>query len=203
MDYLQFPLKNKYQLAYKHGSKTFYSNFHKGYDIIPLPTAVGEPIYAPLSGKVTKVAFAYNEGRELAIEGNFRGKKMRSYMAHLQRCAAGIYRGATVKKGQLIGYVGNTGKLTTGAHLHWHCHLDGKLIDQWPLIQIFNKSFAKKHEGKIFLQVDRNGEAWYIYKGYRYFLGSPSQAFKIMSQLGVGITTTDLEKIPIGVLKKL
>ncbi len=57
--------------------------------------------------------------------------------------------------------------------------------------------FAKKQKGKIFLQVQDNGEAWYINTKdeKRYFLGRPADAFGIMRFLGVGITETDYAKL--------
>ena len=53
--------------------------------------------------------------------------------------------------------------------------------------------------GRILLQVQTNGEAWYVSPadGKRYFLGRPEHAFEIMRNLGLGITNADLEKIPI------
>lgn len=44
--------------------------------------------------------------------------------------------------------------------------------------------------GKIYLQIQQNGEAWYIYPwdGKRYFLGRPKQAWEIMRQLSLGAT---------------
>ncbi len=52
--------------------------------------------------------------------------------------------------------------------------------------------------GKILLQVEKNGEAWYVNPAnqLRYYLGSPSDAFKLMTQLGVGITDANLQLIP-------
>jgi len=54
--------------------------------------------------------------------------------------------------------------------------------------------------GKILLDVERNGEAWYINPAdkKRYYLGRPGDAFKIMRELGLGITNEDLIKIPTG-----
>ena len=62
-----------------------------------------------------------------------------------------------------------------------------------------NKKFVNQHGGKIFLQVENNGEAWYInpVDNKRYFLGRPFDAFSIMKSLGLGITNSDLEKIKI------
>src|SRR3989339_618789 len=56
-------------------------------------------------------------------------------------------------------------------------------------IGIANQNFTSKQLGKIFLQVENNGEAWYVNPDdeKRYFLGRPSDAFKVMRNLGLGI----------------
>lgn len=60
-------------------------------------------------------------------------------------------------------------------------------------------NFAKKLAGKILLQVEENGEAWYVYpKDYkRYYLGRPADAFKLMRELGLGISNENLNQIKI------
>jgi hypothetical protein len=52
--------------------------------------------------------------------------------------------------------------------------------------------------GKILLDVEQNGEAYYIYPKDKkaYYLGRPADAFRIMRELGLGITNNDLNKIP-------
>ena len=54
--------------------------------------------------------------------------------------------------------------------------------------------------GKILIDVEKNGEAYYIYPKDKkaYFLGRPTDAFQIMRDLGLGITNNDLNKIPMG-----
>lgn len=61
-----------------------------------------------------------------------------------------------------------------------------------------DNSFVNKHKGKIFLQVQQNGEAWYINTedNKRYFLGRPVDAFSVMRESGLGITDSDLNQIP-------
>lgn len=61
-------------------------------------------------------------------------------------------------------------------------------------------AFSMAHKGKIFLQVEGRGEAWYINpdNNRRYFLGSPDDAFGIMRKLGLGISNNDLNKITLG-----
>lgn len=62
-----------------------------------------------------------------------------------------------------------------------------------------DKSFAKKHSGKIFLQVEAHGEAYYIdFDGEEHYLKDGSAAYNIMRDLGLGITNNDLNKIPEG-----
>ncbi len=54
--------------------------------------------------------------------------------------------------------------------------------------------------GKILIDVEKNGEAYYIYPKDKkaYSLGRPADALKIMRELGLGITNSDLNKIPLG-----
>lgn len=74
-----------------------------------------------------------------------------------------------------------------------------------PCFALASTSMAKKLSGYILLQVESLGEAWYVnptnYK--KYYLARPSDAFKIMRELGVGITNQNLEKIPIGILNNI
>jgi len=68
--------------------------------------------------------------------------------------------------------------------------------------QFIDNNFTKKNSGKIFLQVEKRGEAWYLepITQKRYFLGRPDDAFKIMQTFGLGITNANLEKIQVGFL---
>ncbi|MEI6378409.1 MAG: hypothetical protein WCO55_02020 [Candidatus Falkowbacteria bacterium] len=56
--------------------------------------------------------------------------------------------------------------------------------------------FASKMEGKILLQVESKGEAWYVYQGKRYYLADGAAAYKIMRYLSTGVTNLNLEKVP-------
>lgn len=60
-----------------------------------------------------------------------------------------------------------------------------------------DNNFSDGQKGKIFLQVENNGEAWYINPedGKRYFLGRPADAFQVMRNLGLGISNSDFEKL--------
>lgn len=61
----------------------------------------------------------------------------------------------------------------------------------------YNDSFGNKQKGKILLQVESSGEAWYVNpgNGKRYFLGRPSDAFQVMRNLGLGISNNDFDSM--------
>jgi len=62
---------------------------------------------------------------------------------------------------------------------------------------IADLSLTQKLSGKIILQVEKNGEAWYIYPKdlKKYYLGRPEDAFAVMRKLGLGISQRDLALI--------
>lgn len=63
----------------------------------------------------------------------------------------------------------------------------------------WDNTFAGQQKGKILLQVEVNGQAWYVSptNSTRYFLGRPADAFLIMKKLGLGISNFDLSQIKI------
>ncbi|MDO8505631.1 MAG: S1C family serine protease [bacterium] len=63
-------------------------------------------------------------------------------------------------------------------------------------------SFVNSLKGKILLQVEANGEAWYVNPktGYRHYIKDGGAAYNLMRYYSLGITNKDLEKIPEGKL---
>lgn len=73
------------------------------------------------------------------------------------------------------------------------------------LITLFTQNIAqaagiRNLNGKILLQVQSRGEAWYVnpVDGKRYSLGSPEMATRVFSRIGLGISNESLSKIPVG-----
>ena len=88
---------------------------------------MGTPVVAAGSGVVTKaVRGDKGLGNWLHIKHDATGFETR--YGHLKRFARGIYRGARVKQGQVIGYVGMTG-LATAPHLHYETFRDGRRMN--------------------------------------------------------------------------
>ena len=73
-------------------------------------------------GKVIRASRKGGYGKTIIIR---HGQRYRTLYGHLSGYAKGIRKGKWVKKGQVIGYVGTTG-LSTGPHLHYEFHVDGK-----------------------------------------------------------------------------
>lgn len=64
---------------------------------------------------------------------------------------------------------------------------------------IFDLDLASRLSGTILLQVEKNGEAWYVnpIDNKRYFLGRPADAFAVMRELGLGISSANLDLVEI------
>lgn len=98
---------------------------HEGLDF---RAAVGTPIYAVADGTVAIVATDTNDAGQVKGYGNYirirhgsNGRLWDSFYAHMREKST-LKNGATVKKGQLLGYSGNTGN-SNGAHLHFEVRL--------------------------------------------------------------------------------
>lgn len=94
--------------------------FHKGLDI---STPLGRPVSSPAEGVVVYANYFKGFGKVIRVRHAF---GYETYYGHLDRFAVRV--GQTVKRGQVIGYVGNTGK-ATAAHLHYEVHVNGKPVN--------------------------------------------------------------------------
>ena len=97
-----------------------YRKFHNGVD---LANDQGTPIYAARSGKVTVATYGGTYGYYVTIN---HGDGYSSLYAHMTHYV--VSKGQTVKKGQLIGYMGSTGR-STGPHLHFSIFYNGSTVN--------------------------------------------------------------------------
>jgi murein DD-endopeptidase MepM/ murein hydrolase activator NlpD len=109
------------------GRRTYYGRststaFHNGIDF---EGKTGEPIYAAADGVINHMNWYFNYGRTVKIS---HADNFETLYAHMSRFAAGIGPGSHVKKGDLIGYVGSTGR-STGPHLHFSAIVNGQFVD--------------------------------------------------------------------------
>lgn len=85
----------------------------------------GSIIYASGDGVIRRAEWAGGYGKYIVIRHN---SEFSTGYAHLNAFAKGIKPGTRVKQGQVIGYVGSTGR-STGPHLHFEIIKNGKKID--------------------------------------------------------------------------
>lgn len=115
---------------------------HEGTDI---PAPYGTPIVSVASGKVVRYGWNTLGGYRITIElDDHPGYYF--YYAHLSRYAPGLYEGAHVTKGQLLGYVGSTGEGPEGTYGKFIDHLHFGIYDSnWKPVNSYY--FLKYWEG--------------------------------------------------------
>jgi murein DD-endopeptidase MepM/ murein hydrolase activator NlpD len=101
--------------------------FHNGIDF---EGKTGMPIYAAADGTINHQGWYFNYGRTVKIS---HADNFESLYAHMSRFADGMGPGSRVRKGDLIGYVGSTGR-STGPHLHFSVIVNGQFVDPQPYI---------------------------------------------------------------------
>jgi len=103
-----------------------YNKMHRGTDFA---APMGTPIMASGDGIVLKAAWCGGGGNCVKIKHN---SSYSTVYAHMSKFANGVRKGKRVKQGQIIGYVGSTGK-STGPHLHYEVIHNGKKINSQTL----------------------------------------------------------------------
>jgi murein DD-endopeptidase MepM/ murein hydrolase activator NlpD len=129
---MRWPMDN-FTVSNEFGCSTFEyyapghgcAHFHNGIDLVG---AYGAPIRAAAPGEVVYVGWNWADGADpawivvIAHAGN-----LKTWYAHMQPKRP-VSVGQFVKKGQIVGYEGNTGH-ATGAHLHWMVELNGDFVN--------------------------------------------------------------------------
>lgn len=99
-----------------------YNRMHKGLDF-SAPT--GTPIMAAGDGVVERASWYGSFGNYVRIRHNGTYKTI---YAHMSKYGRGIKKGVRVQQGQIIGYVGATGRVT-GRHLHYEVYMNGTQVN--------------------------------------------------------------------------
>jgi len=110
----------------------------------------GTPVRAAGSGRISYAARMGSYGNLIKIS-HADGYETR--YAHLKKFRHGIYRGKYVKKGQIIAYVGTTGR-STGPHLHFELRKRGRAINPLKVVQVTTKKLRGKNK-KAFLKLKK------------------------------------------------
>lgn len=117
---------SRYPIKFSHISSTFsnsryhpilhYKRAHKGID---LAAPIGTPIQSVGDGTIASIGRHNGYGNMIEIKHD---KTYSTLYGHMLRFAKGLSKGSRIKRGQVIGYVGQTG-LATGPHCHYELHV--------------------------------------------------------------------------------
>jgi len=136
------PISNKQLVALASG---FGMRTHPVYKVkkmhtgIDFAASIGTPIYATADGTVAEVRVQFSGyGKMVEIDHGF---GYRTRYAHMHEFA--VRSGQNVKRGDLIGYVGNTG-LSTAPHLHYEVLINNGQVD--PVHYFYNDLSAAEYE---------------------------------------------------------
>ena len=119
-----------------------YNKMHRGTDFA---APEGTPIMASGDGVVTKASWCGGGGNCVKIRHN---SSYSTVYAHMSKFAKNIRKGKRVKQGQVIGYVGSTGK-STGPHLHYEVIHNGTRINSQTL-KLPSGKILKDRSRKLF-----------------------------------------------------
>ncbi len=129
-----------------------YTRMHKGVDFA---APRGTPILAAGDGVVRKRAYGKGYGRYVVLRHSDR---LSTLYAHMRGFARGLRKGGKVKQGQVIGYVGTSG-MSTGAHLHYEIHRDGRVVDP-RRVKLPKPKLLEESKRARFAEKLRQDEAW-------------------------------------------
>ena len=104
---------------------TGQADFHSGLDISGIH---GQQVHSPADGMVTIAGYNGSYGNQITIDHGF---GLTTRYGHLSRFQVMV--GQRVRRGQVIGYVGSTGR-STSAHLHYEVLMNGQLTDPLKLL---------------------------------------------------------------------
>ncbi|HEU4385340.1 MAG TPA: M23 family metallopeptidase [Anaeromyxobacteraceae bacterium] len=119
------------ELTARYGDRRIFNgqklSQHYGVD---LAGRSGDPVAAANDGLVVLVRDCYGSGKSVVV---WHGAGLYSVYFHLSRFA--VQEGARVRRGDLLGRVGQTGR-ATGPHLHWGTKLDGLYVDPESVLRL-------------------------------------------------------------------
>ncbi|MEP6512458.1 MAG: M23 family metallopeptidase [Parafilimonas sp.] len=120
--------------------------FHAGLDFT---APQGTPIYAAADGIVKTADFnTGGYGNEVVINHGFGYETLYGHMYRIK-----VRPGTIIKRGQVIGYVGNTGK-STGPHCHYEVHRNGEPVD--PIYYFYNDLTPEQYDRVLKLAASAN-----------------------------------------------
>ncbi|HWC23424.1 MAG TPA: peptidoglycan DD-metalloendopeptidase family protein [Flexivirga sp.] len=127
------PVQQRYVITSPFGDRTdpisHAYRLHAGVDLAMLPGP--GPVVAAAAGTVVRLGPYGGLGNEVTLD---HGNGVQTLYGHMSRIADDLRPGTRVQAGQVLGQEGSTGA-STGPHLHFEVHLNGKPINPVPFMQ--------------------------------------------------------------------
>lgn len=125
-DLLQFPVNGTITSPYGYRTHPIYG-YYSLHDGVDIGAPCGTPLWAGRGGTVLRTYYESTYGNRLFLSlGQVNGANLTLVYNHMERAAVG--EGDTVDRGEVVGYVGNTG-WSTGCHVHFTVLRDGEAVD--------------------------------------------------------------------------
>jgi murein DD-endopeptidase MepM/ murein hydrolase activator NlpD len=114
------------------GPRRYYGRVTGGgfHDGIDFEARIGQPVFAAADGVIEHEGWYFQYGLTIKIR---HAPEFTTLYAHLSRFAEKVSLGSMVRKGDLIGYIGMTGR-STGPHLHFSTIANGKFVNPAPYL---------------------------------------------------------------------
>ncbi|MCG6976293.1 MAG: peptidoglycan DD-metalloendopeptidase family protein [Acidiferrobacterales bacterium] len=128
---LKFDLPTQGRFSSQFGLQRFYNDSPRPrrHSALDIAAPTGTPVYAPAAGTVINIGDYYFTGNTIFLD---HGQGLITQYIHLSK--VDVPMGMRVERGQKIGEVGATGRVT-GPHLHWGVILNQTMIDPMPFIR--------------------------------------------------------------------
>ncbi len=145
-EFLKAPLKYR-RISSRFSRRRFHPilRIYRPHLGIDYAAAIGTPVQAVGDGIVVQAKYKGQAGRFVKIRHN---SVYSSGYLHLSRFGKGVRRGAKVKQGQVIGYVGSSG-LSTGPHLDFRFWKNGRLVNYMTQKFPSSQSVTKENLGEF------------------------------------------------------
>ncbi|NBX84942.1 MAG: peptidase M24 [Gammaproteobacteria bacterium] len=118
---------NRYPIRFSHISSSFGASrkhpilhYHRPHKGIDLAAPIGTPIYSIGEGRIAFIGRQNGYGNMIKIVHD---RQYTTVYAHMLKFQKGLHKGSSIKKGQIIGFVGQSG-LATGPHCHYELHVN-------------------------------------------------------------------------------
>ena len=129
-----------------------YNKMHRGVDFA---APRGTPIYAAGDGVVKRASRYGSYGKYVRIK---HANGYTTAYAHMHRYGPGIKSGVRVKQGQIIGYVGTTGR-STGPHLHYEVAKNGRQVNPMSVKVPTGNTLSGKEKARFQAEIGRIEQA--------------------------------------------